>query len=203
MIDRDQKDISDDFGQNVRDAFPKADLFLNANDAEGMERQMRRFVKVLFGYPFSSPTVDEYCMFHARATALRSADLSRQVGAVVATEKGDILATGCNEVPYPGGGSIWESQISDSKKDNRDFVVGYDSSARMAHELVREVLKNLGDAGWLVEEKKKTDPDTLAQDALFHGAPPPLKGTRAASVLEFGRVVTQKWLPPLMRRAGA
>jgi cytidine deaminase len=128
-------------------------------------------------------------MFHARASALRSVDLSRQVGAVIATSNGEILSTGCNEVPYPGGGSIWESQISEQRKDNRDFVIGYDSSVRMAHELVSDVLKRLGDAGWLSAKKKRTDPDTLAQNALFRGNRPPLKGSRAASVLEFGRVV--------------
>lgn len=189
LIDRDQKDASDDLGQDVRDTFPKADLFLNASDPVELERQVRRFIQVLFGYPFASPSVDEFCMFHARASALRSADLSRQVGAVVATENGEILATGCNEVPYPGGGSIWESQISLTRKDNRDFVVGYDSSVRMAHELISEVLKRLGEKDWLAPDKKAVDPDTLAQEALFRGDPPPLKGTRAASVLEFGRVV--------------
>jgi deoxycytidylate deaminase len=189
LVDRDQKDVSDDFGQNVRDAFPKADLFLNANDFDELEREIRRFVKVLFGFPFASPTVDEFCMFHARASALRSVDLSRQVGAVIATSNGDILATGCNEVPYPGGGSIWESQISEDKKDNRDFIIGYDSSVRMAHELVSDVLKRLAEAGWLSDDKKAIDPDTLAQTALFRGSAPPLKGSRAASVLEFGRVV--------------
>jgi deoxycytidylate deaminase len=101
LIERDQKDIFDDFGQNVRDSFAKADLFLNANDPLELEAQIRRFVKVLFGYQFASPTVDEYCMFHARASALRSVDLSRQVGAVIATENGEILATGCNEVRVP------------------------------------------------------------------------------------------------------
>lgn len=189
LIDRDQKDASDDLGQDVRDTFPKADLFLNASDSVELEAQVRRFVRMLFGYPFASPTVDEFCMFHARASALRSVDLSRQVGAIIATSKGEILATGCNEVPYPGGGSIWESQISEERKDNRDFVVGYDSSVRMAHELISEVLRRLRENGWLTEEKNKIDPDNLAQQALFVGDQPPLKGTRAASVLEFGRVV--------------
>jgi cytidine deaminase len=59
----------------------------------------------------------------------------------------------------------------------------------MAHELVSEVLKRLGDAGWLTEEKTRIDPDTLAQSALFKGESPPLRGSRAAGVLEFGRVV--------------
>jgi deoxycytidylate deaminase len=135
LIERDQKDATDDLGQDVRDSFPKADLFLNASDPVELEAQVRRFVRMLFGYPFASPSIDEFCMFHARASALRSVDLSRQVGAVIATPNGEILATGCNEVPYPGGGSIWESKIPEGGKDNRDFVVGYDSSVRMAHEL--------------------------------------------------------------------
>jgi deoxycytidylate deaminase len=50
-------------------------------------------------------------------------------------------------------------------------------------------LKRLSENDWLTEEKKKADPDILAQEALFVGDRPPLKGTRAASVLEFGRVV--------------
>jgi cytidine deaminase len=70
LIDRDQKDASDDLGQNVRDTFPKADLFLNANDLGEMEKQIRRFVRVLFGFPFASPTIDEFCMFHAKAAGL-------------------------------------------------------------------------------------------------------------------------------------
>jgi cytidine deaminase len=189
LIERDQKDVSDDFGQNVRDTFPKSDLFLNANKPGELEIEIRRFVRILFGYPFASPTVDEFCMFHARASALRSVDLSRQVGAVIATSNGAILSTGCNEVPYPGGGSIWESEIDETRPDNRDFVVGYDSSVRMAHELISEVLKRLSATGWLNDAKKAIDPDTLAQQALFQGNPPPLKGTRAAGVLEFGRVV--------------
>jgi hypothetical protein len=92
LIERDQKDIADDFEQNVRDSFAKADLFLNANNPVNLEAQVRRFVRMLFGFQFASPTVDEYCMFHARATALRSLDLSRQVGAVIATDTGEILA---------------------------------------------------------------------------------------------------------------
>jgi cytidine deaminase len=87
------------------------------------------------------------------------------------------------------GGSIWECNVSETKRDNRDFVIGYDSSVRMAHELISEVLERLGKAGWLSDDKKGIDADTLAQDALFRGNPPPLKGSRAASVLEFGRVV--------------
>jgi deoxycytidylate deaminase len=189
LIDRDQKDPGDDLGQNVRDAFPNGDLFINVNDPSKVEEQIRRIVRILFGYPFSSPTVDEFVMFHAKSAALRSVDLSRQVGAVIATENGEILATGCNDVPHAGGGVIWENQISQINKDNRDFVVGYDSSVRMSHELIAEVFKKMADAGWLSNKYKKIDPYVLAQEALATGKPPLLRGSRAASVIEFGRIV--------------
>lgn len=189
LIDRDQKDRMDDFGQNVRDTFPRADLFLNVVAGFNLDDQMKRFIRLLFGYPFTTPTVDEYSMFHAKAAALRSADLSRQVGAVIASKAGEILASGCNEVPAAGGGSVWECEVQKRRPDNRDFVIGYDSSVRMAHELIAEVLTRLKEQGWLSSERSKIDSDELAQEALFKGKPPPLKGTRAASIIEFGRIV--------------
>ena len=45
-----------------------------------------RLVELLFGNPFISPNFDEYAMFMAYASSLRSADLSRQIGAVIARE---------------------------------------------------------------------------------------------------------------------
>ncbi len=189
LIDRDQKDHADDLGQNVRDTFPRADLFLNLVAGFDLDAQVKRFVQLLFGYPFTTPTIAEYSMFHAKAAALRSADLSRQVGAVIASDAGEILASGCNEVPTVGGGSVWECEVQDGKVDNRDFVIGYDLSVRMAHELISEVLSRLKEHGWLAPTQAATDPDQLAQDALFTGNPPPLKGTRAASIVEFGRIV--------------
>ena len=189
LISRDEKDVNDEFGQNVRDTFPKADLFINSMDKEIVEREVQRFIKLLFNHPFITPTIDEYSMFHAKATALRSADLSRQVGAVISDSEGGILAAGCNEVPKPGGGSVWECQLANINQDNRDFRIGYDSSERMAHELVTELLESLSQCGWLGKNYRDKDKDVLARQALFDGDHPPLRGTRAASILEFGRVV--------------
>lgn len=188
LIDRDQKDQADDFGQNVRDTFPKADLFLNVVDGD-WEKQLKRFVHILFGHPFRTPTVAEYAMFHAKAAALRSADLSRQVGAVIATQTGEILASGCNEVPAVGGDSVWECEVNAGRSDNRDFVIGYDSSVRMAHEIIAEIFACLKKDNWLNSERNCMCTDKLAQEALRDGNPPLLKGTRVASIIEFGRIV--------------
>jgi deoxycytidylate deaminase len=43
-------------------------------------------------------------MFAAYSASLRSACLSRQVGAAITAKSGEVIATGCNDVPKAGGG---------------------------------------------------------------------------------------------------
>lgn len=82
LINIDEEEGSD-LGQDVRDAFPLADLFVDARSRANIERSISRFIELLFGYPYHTPSRDEFGMFHARSAALRSADLSRQVGSVI------------------------------------------------------------------------------------------------------------------------
>jgi cytidine deaminase len=189
LILRDEKEIGDELGQNVRDAFPEADVFVDGSDIESHDRQIARFVDILFGHPFLTPRVAEYGMFHAKAAALRSADLSRQVGAVIATENGEIIAAGCNEVPQAGGGSVWDEDGGCGVNDNRDHVVGHDSAVRMRNEILTEIFDRLRESNWLSQEKADRSNVELITEALFQSQKPPLKGTRVASIIEFGRIV--------------
>src|SRR5438093_13770043 len=105
---QDEKGVDNSqFGQNVRDAFPMADVFVNASDPSSLRDAINRVVDLIFGYPYYSPTRDENGMFLAQAAALRSLSLSRQVGAAISTDEGDIVAVGTNEVPKAGGGLYW------------------------------------------------------------------------------------------------
>jgi deoxycytidylate deaminase len=117
LVDTDQKERSNLLGQRLEDVFQRADVFLKSGTS--FREDIRRFIQLLFQAPYVTPTVDEILMFQARATAQRSADLSRQVGAVIATKTGEILATGCNEVPRAGGGVIWDT-VAGSERDYRD-----------------------------------------------------------------------------------
>ncbi|NMJ42812.1 cytidine deaminase [Roseomonas sp. JC162] len=189
LIDRDEKEDGDEFGQSVRDAFPECDVFLDASDDDALTRQIARFVDILFSHPFRTPTQEEYGLFHARAAALRSADLSRQVGAVIANTDGDILVAGCNEVPKFGGGAVWEGSDAGPPSDIRDFHLGFDSSARMKKEILEEIFGRLKDAGWLSERLQGQSVEQMFDAALFHKDGAILKGTRAASIIEFGRIV--------------
>jgi deoxycytidylate deaminase len=86
-------------------------------------------------------------MFLAYASSLRSADLSRQVGAVVWKDGVGVVATGCNDVPAPGGGLYWAGA-----GDRRDHALGFDANERHRNEIADEVARHvaaelrLGDA---------------------------------------------------------
>ncbi|MDP4024051.1 anti-phage dCTP deaminase [Methylobacterium sp. NEAU 140] len=185
LIDIDQKERSSNTGQRLEDVFPLADFFLKAGPQ--LRTDARRFVQLVFGAPYITPTSDEFLMFQAKATAQRSADLSRQVGAIIATERGEILAAGCNEVPRAGGGVNWDD-VANTDLDYRDYKIGYDSAANTKMEIVSDVFEELKKAGWLNADIADETPETLATRALFEGTRP-LAGTMVASLLEFGRIV--------------
>jgi len=83
------------------------------------------YFNVLFGHPYETPTFDEYAMFIAFSAALRSADLSRQVGAVIARNN-EIIGTGANDCPKYGGGLYWpeydpNTHLIQDTSDGRDY----------------------------------------------------------------------------------
>lgn len=184
LVVRDAKSKDKNFGQNVQDTFPMGDFFIRMAEKEIMRNEIRRFLETWFGYPFHTPRKDEYGMFHAETVSLRSADLSRQVGAVIANEDGEIVAVGCNEVPKALGGAVWEGDSG----DYRDFQLGYDSSSAMKENIISELLGRLKINGWLSEEYNKFETKDIIEKAL-HVEDAPLNGTRVTSILEFGRIV--------------
>lgn len=185
LVRIDQNEKENHLGQRLEEVFQRADVFLRTGQT--MREDARRFIQIVFRAPYITPSVDEILMFHARATSRRSADLSRQVGAVIANNTGEILAAGCNEVPRAGGGVNWDS-VADSERDYRDYKVGQDAAAATRKEIVGELLAALAKAEWLVESKKRQPPNDLANEALYSDEKP-LAGTMVASLLEFGRIV--------------
>ncbi len=180
LIDADYNEEHDKHGQDVKSAFPLSDLFISVEDTRPqLKASITRFVHALFGYPYHTPTKNEFGMFLAFSAALRSADLSRQVGSAVLNDDGDLLAIGCNEVPKFGGGQYWED---DEGNKARDFEVGYDSSAKMKKELLEETLRIMKTDGVIA---KNRDVPTLT-DELLSGS---LKDADISNLLEFGRMI--------------
>lgn len=91
-----------DLGQQTRDVFELADVHIRQHPEHARTtEQLERFLRLVFGAVAETPTPDEHAMFLAYASSLRSADLSRQVGAVVWRDQIGPVATGCNDVPAP------------------------------------------------------------------------------------------------------
>jgi deoxycytidylate deaminase len=173
---------SADQGQKVRDTFHLSDVFVRANSSgagsEDVTTQIERFLALLFGDGIYTPTRDEYGMFLAFSSGLRSAQLSRQVGAAILTPSGEVLSVGTNEVPKSGGGQYWEGD----EPDHRDHKEAKgDSSDYMRREVVAEVLKELltNWEGSPPAQQEKTLARVLKE----------LKYARITNLTEFGRAV--------------
>jgi deoxycytidylate deaminase len=167
-------------GQDVRQTFPLSDVFVNARDPGTLEKELDRFVDILFGRPCMTPTKDECGLFHAQAAAFRSAALGRQVGAALTNHSGDLLSVGMNEVPKAGGGHYWHGD----SQDGRDFKRGFDQNDQLKASVLREVLVTLRTAGWLQQAQASASVESLVSSAVTV-----LKDTRLLNLTEFGREV--------------
>lgn len=106
-------------GQKVSKTAHQANYFIRnySENRENVEPPIRRFIETIFGINLHTPTSDEKGMMEAASAAVRSACLSRQVGAAIYDTNGDLLGVGCNDVPKFGGGLYGE----DGNADHRCF----------------------------------------------------------------------------------
>jgi cytidine deaminase len=184
LIRRDEADIERINGQNLRDAFHRSDCFLNTGGSN-LDHAARRTIELIFGNTFHTPTIDEHGMFHAWGASLRSASLARQVGAAIATEDGQIVAVGCNEVPKACGGYYWPGDNGDT----RDHILKSDSNDDIKFAVFADVIKRLKDAKWLSPEKQNQDVTTLLDQALQDKTTNGLGRADLLNITEYGRSV--------------
>ncbi|WP_293880236.1 anti-phage dCTP deaminase [Sphingomonas sp.] len=183
-IKEDERRDTTDLSQDVQNTFPKADFFVADDDQ--IDTQIKRFVDLVFGEPFTTPTVDEYAMFTAKAVSLRSADLSRQVGAAIIGDDGTVISTGFNDVPYPAGG-VWHE--GRNGPDNRDHVVEFDPNTAEISNIFHELVESFRKAGILSDEASGKELSELVEQ-LLHGQWRELTiDARVRNLIEFGRVV--------------
>ena len=185
LVERDEMEESTTLGQDVKDAFPLADLFVDSTNKSSLEAQINRFLELLFGNVFLTPTRDEQGMYHARSAALRSADMNRQVGAAILKKEGDLIAVGCNDVPKAGGGLYWPGDQDDA----RDFQKGIDAMAEERIQVLGELLERFDKNELLSKNSGKNEIDKLVRELVSGDKQAVLKGTRVMNLLEFGRSV--------------
>ncbi|WP_275791397.1 anti-phage dCTP deaminase [Pararhizobium gei] len=172
LVVRDQNEISNSHGQRVAKIFHDADFIVNQDELgkESVKKQIERFCFLLFSANYISPSKMEYSMFAAKAAALRTLDLSRQVGAAVFRPTGEILSMGSNEVPKATGGTYW---CDEPPFDAREFTYGEDSNDRRKKELLRELF-----------EISNPEDDF---EAYFDSKP--IRDSQFMDALEYGRIV--------------
>jgi deoxycytidylate deaminase len=166
LVQRDENEVGELHGQRVATIFHDADFITSLDVTDSVDDQVKRFCELLFGSNSVSPKRNEYGMFLAKAAALRTLDLSRQVGAAIFSPAGEILALGSNEVPKAGGGTYW----SGDHFDDRDYVRKIDSNQERKREILAElvdIIKPDADLKELLQNKKIKDCQFM--DALEYG----------------------------------
>jgi cytidine deaminase len=186
LVLQDAKESQDSHGQNVRDAFPLGDVFIDATSRVNCERETRRFIHLLFGSNQITPTHDEYGTYIAKSASLRSSDLSRQVGVAIFRQTGEILTLGCNEVPKAGGGTYWH----DDEPDARDFVKGSDPNELQKTQVLVDLIDRLHQGGHLSTELMDAqDANEISKRLMAEAGPNSVRESRVMDLIEFGRIV--------------
>ena len=178
-------------GQRVSDAFHMSDFFLD-NTTERFEKdgqesehwnindKLSRLIKIVAQKEVVRPETSETAMHHAYGAAMRSACLSRQVGAALVDRNGNVAATGTNEAPQAGGGVYGES-FDEAAPDHRCAFqrtgeTAYCSNTRQQNLIVNALLDE-------IPELK--DLDAIRKNALRLS----LRKGRIGDLIEFSRAV--------------
>jgi len=105
LMEIDRNENSHD-GQRLDKTLHLANYFLPSDsaDLQAKRKNIDRFLGLVHGDRSITPTSAERGMFAAFSAGLSSACMSRQVGAAILNTEGEILSTGCNDVPKAGGG---------------------------------------------------------------------------------------------------
>lgn len=179
LMRKDEAEAENEHGQRLIDIFHLADVFIDGRDDRTIEQSINRFIQALFGKTNIAPTKDEFGSYMARSASLRSVDLSRQVGAAILSDSGDLITIGCNEVPKPGGGNYWD----EDERKWRDIDHGNEANQDEKSRIVGSFLETLQNQGLLASgytsEQILSNPDH--RKAVFE--------SRVGEITEYGRMV--------------
>ncbi|CTQ46534.1 anti-phage dCTP deaminase [Roseibium aggregatum] len=182
LIQRDQNEETEKLGQRVSDIFHLGDVFVYGKNNEKSHKTIRRFLRAFFGHNGTSPTKSEYGMYTAAAASLRSIDLSRQVGAAIFSQDGDVISLGCNEVPKAFGGTYWDDDDADKF---RDFEKNEDRNQSRKYEIINDLIKILISKD-VIPETDQFNHSNLLEKITNSNI---LKGAQIMDIIEFGRII--------------
>jgi deoxycytidylate deaminase len=180
---RDADDGAKSHGQHVTDSFYEADFFIDNSEEDPadshrfLDEPLARLLSIVTHDRVVRPTIEETAMHHAHSARVRSACMSRQVGASLVDADGTVVATGVNEVPRAGGGVYGEGfSNKNSPPDHRCVFrpLRYCSSNKEQNNIINELMSEIPE---LMDVENKTD---LAAR---------IRKTRLGQLVEFSRAV--------------
>lgn len=194
FMKRDEK-AAEKYGQQVSSAFHLSDFFIeNTQDKEILAAdgskdhnpdwtvmdELGRLVDIMTHKRMRPPRPNETAMYHAHGARMRSSCLSRQVGAALLDQKGNILATGTNEVPRAGGGVYggafdgFSDTDPDQANDHRCFHRrGYCSNTKSQNAIIDDLFDSIDEL-----------PDEVNDDLRRR-----VRKTKIGQLIEFSRAV--------------
>ncbi len=180
---------NDKHGQDVRNTFIDADLFLRVSESNSIsiEDRIERFLHIVFNSSIVTPNQNERAMYAAKSAAGNSSCLSRQVGAAISDGFGNIISTGWNDAPKYGGNLYQETDIN----DKRCCTLGYCSNDSQKNTLIDDIveeIRNIPTFKKVLESKegKSTTVGISENEALLRSA---IKKTRVKGLIEFSRSI--------------
>lgn len=192
LSEKDRKEHGIVSGQRAVDTVLKSDYFF-ANDyatKDQIKPEISRFLALIFNSSMCTPRQDEFAMNVAYKAAARSACLSRQVGSAIVDEFGQLVATGCNDVPKYGGGLY----STESNNDQRCWARGgkcYNDEEKAV--IIQELVDCFGAA--IRDEKVLAQTEGLSlgkaelEEKLGQTLKSVLQGSRIRQLIEFSRAV--------------
>lgn len=188
FMKRDSK-APEKYGQRVSDAFYLADFFVDntvdrlleggePNPKWSINEELSRLIKILTASEIVRPTLAETAMHEAYGAGMRSACMSRQVGASLVDEEGTVIATGTNEVPKAGGGVYGEG------------FEGTTEDHRCVYQITGKFCSNNVEQNLIIDELIKEVPELAALDGIRKNALKlELRNSRIGDLIEFSRAV--------------
>ena len=187
FMQRDSGDPTKLFGQHVTSVFFEADFFVDntrrdpTDNEQFLDEPLGRLISTIAHDRIVRPTIDETAMHHAYSACVRSACLSRQVGAALVGGDGTIVATGVNEVPKAGGG-VYGEEVS-----HQDTIYDHRCAYRPLSGQ-KPFCSNNREQNKIVDELVDSLPELAAvQDK--HALKAKIRQTRLGQLIEFSRAV--------------
>lgn len=186
IIETDQYE-NNDHGQNVRNTFVEGDFFIRVSteNEKQLKEKIQRYLNIIFESQIITPTPHEIAMYEAKSAAGNSACLSRQVGAAITNEKGEIISRGWNDVPKYGGNLYKEGDIY----DNRCKHWRYCSNDKSKDSLTEDILDGILNSEYFIEtllggqKLRKEDEVYQKLKSIVR------KNTKVKDLIEFSRAV--------------